>query len=60
MTPAGRQVRPLPDVTISIVPHYTIMEQATVANVVGVLEGSDPALRDEAVVFSHSWAVPPI
>jgi hypothetical protein len=52
MTPAGRQVRPLPDVTISIVPHYTIMEQATVANVVGVLEGSDPALRDEAVVFT--------
>ena len=52
MSPAGWRVRPLPHVTISLVPYHTITERATVANVVGVLEGSDPALQNEAVVFT--------
>jgi hypothetical protein len=46
------RVRPLPNVTVSMVPYSTTTERATVANVVGVLEGSDLALRDEAVVFT--------
>ena len=38
--------------SVSIAPHYTALEEPTVANVVGVLEGSDPTLRDEAVIFT--------
>ena len=49
---AGWRVRPLPNVTVSMVPYSTTTERATVANVVGVLEGSDTALRNEAVVFT--------
>ncbi len=49
--PAWR-VRPLPHASLSLLPHYTITHRATVANVVGMLEGSDPSLRDEAVVFA--------
>jgi Zn-dependent M28 family amino/carboxypeptidase len=49
---AGDGVQTLDGVTISFAPHFTTQRQATVANVVGVLEGSDPTLRDEAVVFT--------
>jgi hypothetical protein len=46
------RVRSLDGVTISIAARYTTVQEVEVANVVGVLEGSDPALRDEAVVFT--------
>jgi len=49
---AGEGVRTVEGVTIAFAPHFTTQEQATVANVVAVLEGSDPTLRDEAVVFT--------
>ena len=49
---AGEGVRVLDGVTLAFAPHFTAQEQATVANVVGVLEGSDPTLRGEAVVFT--------
>jgi hypothetical protein len=49
---AGEGVRALDGVTISFAPNFTTQQQVTVANVVGVLEGSDPTLRDEAVVFT--------
>ena len=50
--PAAPLVRPIPGLTVTITLHHTEVWEATVANVVGVLEGSDPALRDEAVVFT--------
>jgi hypothetical protein len=52
LEPASEGARPLPGFTISVAPHYTTLEEPTVANVIGVLEGSDPALRDEAVIFT--------
>jgi hypothetical protein len=50
--PAGRSARPLNGFTISIASHSTTLQLASVANVIGVIEGSDRALRDEAVVFT--------
>jgi hypothetical protein len=52
LTPTTPLVQATPGLRIDIVPHHTVVWEATVANVVGVLEGSDPALRDEAVVFT--------
>jgi hypothetical protein len=52
MSPTEASSRALDDVTISIAPHYARVQEAEVANVVGVLAGSDPALRNEAVVFT--------
>ncbi len=49
---AASSVRVLDGVTMSLAPHYTVVAATTVANVVGVLEGSDPGLRGEAVVFT--------
>jgi len=49
---AGQGARRLDGFTVSVAAHRTTVRVASVANVVGVLEGSDPALRDEAVVFS--------
>ncbi|UCF21315.1 MAG: M28 family peptidase [Gemmatimonadota bacterium] len=50
---ADRQdARLLSEFTVSVDPHYATLEESTVANVVGVLEGSDPTLRDEAVIFT--------
>ena len=49
---AGGGVRALDGVTLSFAPHFATQDRVTVANVVGVLEGSDPTLRDEAVVFT--------
>jgi hypothetical protein len=50
-TPAGHGVRQLDGVTFSLRPLFT-MQEHSVANVVGVLEGSHPTLREEAVVFT--------
>jgi hypothetical protein len=50
--PTGQGVRPLNGFAISVTPHYTVVQEPTVANVVGVLEGSDPNLREEAIVFT--------
>lgn len=52
LSPERRAVRPLLELTFAVVPHTTVIEEPTVANVVGVLEGSDPTLRNEAVVFT--------
>jgi len=50
-TPAGQGIRPLAGVEVAVSPHWTTLEDAVAPNVVGVLEGSDRTLRDEAVVF---------
>jgi hypothetical protein len=50
--PAGQGVRSLAAFTITVVPHFTTLEEPSVANVVGVLRGSDPMLRNEAVIFT--------
>jgi hypothetical protein len=52
LTPARQGIRPLPGFTLAVTPHEAVLEEPTVANVVGVLEGSDPALRNEAVLFT--------
>jgi len=52
LSPAAPLVRAAPGLTVTIAPHQSTLWEATVANVVGVLEGSDPVLRDEAVVFT--------
>jgi len=49
---ASTRVRSLDGVRLSLTPHHTTMQEPQIANVVGVLEGSDPELRDEAVVFT--------
>jgi hypothetical protein len=48
----GHRARLVPGVTLSLAVSDTVLEQAEVANVVGMIEGSDPVLRDEAVLFS--------
>jgi len=52
MPPREAGARALEGVTISLDLNYTILDEPEVANVVGVLEGSDPELRHEAVVFT--------
>lgn len=49
---AGQGARRLDGFTIAVALHRTTLRQATVANVVGMLERSDRVLREEAVVFS--------
>ncbi len=49
---AGRGARRLDGFAISVAVHRTVVRQIVVSNVVGTLEGSDRALRSEAVVFS--------
>lgn len=55
LSDARRGFRALEGVTMSIAVHETLVEESTVANVVGVLEGSDPALRNEAVIFTAHY-----
>jgi len=52
MPPQRAGARVLEGVTIAFALRYTVVQEAEVANVVGVLEGSDPELRHEAVVFT--------
>ena len=48
---AGSGIRTLPGARIVIEPRRRIIDEPTLPNVVGVLEGSDRSLREEAVVF---------
>jgi Zn-dependent M28 family amino/carboxypeptidase len=50
-TPAGQGARALAGVTVAFAPRWIVEAEPTAPNVVGVLEGSDPTLRNEAVVF---------
>ena len=52
LTPERQGIRPLRGFTFSTALHDAVLEEPTVANVVGILEGSDPALRNEAVLFT--------
>lgn len=53
---SGRsEIRPLPGFTFSVTARQTVPEELTFSNVVGVIEGSDPTLRDEAVVFTSHY-----
>ncbi len=45
-------VRPLDDFTLTLSPHYTVLDEPTAANTIGILRGHDPNLRHEAVVFT--------
>jgi len=51
MTPSTAWVRALDGADVALEPAWIVTPDVRVPNVVGVLEGSDPALRDEAVVF---------
>ena len=44
--------RPLSDVTMRLDVHQRMLDHASAPNVVGVLEGSDPALKSEYVLFT--------
>jgi Zn-dependent M28 family amino/carboxypeptidase len=50
-TPAGQGARALSGVTVAFAPRWIVEAEPTAPNVVGVLAGSDPTLRNEAVVF---------
>jgi hypothetical protein len=51
MAPAAPEARDLAGVELTLEPVWNVSPELRVPNVVGILEGSDPALRDEAVVF---------
>lgn len=51
MAPPNPELRQLAGAELALEPAWTVTPELRVPNVVGVLEGSDPALRDEAVVF---------
>jgi Zn-dependent M28 family amino/carboxypeptidase len=44
--------RPLSDVTLQLDVHQRMLDHASAPNVVGILEGSDPALKKEYVLFT--------
>lgn len=48
----GRTVQRLEGVTLTLRPHFTVLSRITAPNTVGILEGSDPTLRNEYVLFS--------
>ena len=50
-TPAGQGARALSGIAVGFTPRWIVEAEPTAPNVVGVLEGSDPTLRNEAVVF---------
>jgi hypothetical protein len=52
LTRERQGVRPLRGFVLSAAIHEAILEEPTVTNVVGILEGSDRTLRDEAVIFT--------
>jgi hypothetical protein len=45
-------VTPLPGLTLTMDVRYEVVSERTAPNTVGILEGSDPVLKDEYVVFS--------
>jgi Zn-dependent M28 family amino/carboxypeptidase len=47
-----RSARTLPGVTLTLRGRYTILSRVTAPNTVGILEGSDPQLKNEYVVYS--------
>jgi hypothetical protein len=49
---AALKARPVADETIQINVWQRLVERTTAPNVVGILEGSDPSLRSEYVVYS--------
>jgi hypothetical protein len=48
----GRTVQRLEGVTLALRPRFTVLSRITAPNTVGILEGSDPTLRNEYVLFS--------
>jgi Zn-dependent M28 family amino/carboxypeptidase len=48
----ARTVRRLEGVTLTLRPRSTVLSRITAPNTVGILEGSDPTLRNEYVLFS--------
>ena len=49
---AGPVARELPGLTAKVVLKETVTDSLSAPNTIGILEGSDPALRDEYLVFS--------
>ena len=49
---AAREARRIPGVTLSFKGGYKVLSRVTAPNVVGILEGSDPQLKNEYVVYS--------
>jgi len=45
-------VTELPDLRLTMDLHYNVVEEASAPNSVGILEGSDPVLKHEYIVFS--------
>ncbi|NJD09130.1 MAG: M20/M25/M40 family metallo-hydrolase [Gemmatimonadetes bacterium] len=52
LSPEHQGVRALNGFTFSAALYETVLAQSPVANVLGIIEGSDPARRNEAVVFT--------
>jgi hypothetical protein len=48
----GPVARDLPGLTATVVLKETVTDSVTAPNTIGILKGSDPALRDEYLVFS--------
>lgn len=46
------RVKRLPNLTVTVTVAPEVVEQATGPNTVGILEGSDPVLKDQYIVFS--------
>jgi hypothetical protein len=45
-------VQPLPDLTLSFALKNVVLDSASAPNTIGIIEGSDPKLRNEFVLFS--------
>jgi len=52
LTPERQGIRTLKGFTFSATIHETVLAEPAIANVIGVLDGSDPGLSGEAVVFT--------
>jgi Zn-dependent M28 family amino/carboxypeptidase len=49
---AARAARTVPGLTLSFTSGYTVLNRVAAPNVVGILEGSDPRLKHEYIVYS--------
>jgi hypothetical protein len=48
----SRSVQTLPNLTVTLRGGYRVLSRTTAPNAVGILEGSDPKLKDEYLVYS--------
>jgi hypothetical protein len=51
-TDAPLEITPLPELKLTVTLTEEVLQEVTAPNTVGILEGSDPTLKDEFLVFS--------